>query len=397
VRLGRGPATVIGSPKIERAINQDTRRAADACALREKERGPSPSFSWGFFVFRKRNSERSMTREKTIRGRFCCGAIVIAALCGLAQIAGAQQTPPPQNSEKQTAEAAQQMVTDDTGRQVTLPQTVRRIVSLAPSATEIIFALGAGDRLVGDTDYCDYPAEAKTKPKVGGVMNPNFEQVVALKPDVVVAAKAGNRKDTVDALERLHLPVYGLDARTVDDVLQSVQHLGEVIGAREQGKALVATLTARLDDLKQKLTGVQPVRVLFVVWREPLISIGQQTFIADALRRAGAESVIDVQQDWPHVNLEEVVHLQPEYLVIASDEPTEAETDLAWMRSTPGWRDLKAVQEKKLAVMSEAVDRPVPRLVDAIEQLARELHPEAFAAPPAQVQKTIIRSRGEDQ
>lgn len=97
------------------------------------------------------------------------------------------------------------------------------------------------------------------------------------------------------------------------------------------------------------------------------------------------------------MNLEEVVRLQPEYLVIASDEPNEAETDLAWMRSTPGWRDLKAVQEKKLAVISEAVDRPVPRLVDAIEQLARELHPEGFIAPPPQVQKTIARSRGEEQ
>jgi iron complex transport system substrate-binding protein len=330
-----------------------------------------------------------MTREKTIRGGFCSGAIVIAALCGLAQIASAQQAPPQQTSEKQTAEAAQQVVIDDTGRQITLPQTVRRIVSLAPSATEIIFALGAGDRLVGDTDYCDYPAEAKTKPKVGGVMNPNFEEVVALKPDLVVAAKAGNRKDTVDALERLHLPVYGLDARTVDDVLQSVQHLGEVIGAREQGKALVATLTARLDDLKQRLTGVQPARVLFVVWREPLISIGQQTFIADALRRAGAESVIELKQDWPHVSLEEIVHLQPDYVVISTDDPAEAEANFAWMRDTPGWRDLKAVQEKKLAVMSEAVDRPVPRLVDAIEQLARELHPDAFAAPAVPPQKSI--------
>ena len=228
-------------------------------------------------------------------------------------------------------------------------------------------------------------------------MSPNLEAVVALRPDIVVAAKAGNRKETVDALDRLHVPVYGLDARTVDDMLRSVQRFGEVIGASEQAKPLTASLTAQLDDLKQKLTGTQPVRVLFVVWREPLISIGQQTFIADALRRAGAESVIDLQQDWPHVSLEEVIHLQPEYVVIASDDPAEADSDFAWMRNTPGWRDLKAVQQNKFAVMSEAVNRPVPRLVDSIEQLARQLHPDAFPAPSVQTPKMIEPHRSESR
>jgi iron complex transport system substrate-binding protein len=360
----------------------------------------------GLFYFADADTKLKVKNERSIREGMKHALEIRAAIIGIVtcvllcanpgNAAGQrnQQQSSAQQGTEATQAAPQQVVIDDTGRQVSLPKTIQRIVSLAPSATEIIFALGAGDRLVGDTDYCDYPAEAKTKAKVGGVMNPNFEQVVALKPDVVVAAKAGNRKDTVDAFGQLHVPVYGLDAHTVDDVLKSVQRLGDVIGASEQGKALTASLTARLDDLKQKLTGAQPVRVLFVVWREPLISIGQQTFIADALRHAGAESVLDVQQDWPHVSLEEVVHLQPDCLVIASDDPAEVEADLAWMRSTPGWRDLKAVQDKKLAVMSEAVDRPVPRLVDAIEQLARELHPEAFGGPGAPPQRIMTPQRG---
>jgi iron complex transport system substrate-binding protein len=272
-------------------------------------------------------------------------------------------------------------VTDDTGRDVALTLPIRRIVSLAPSVTETIFALDAGDRLVGDTDYCDYPPEAKTKTKVGGVIDPNLEQVVALRPDVVVAAKTANRLETVRALERLHIPVYGTDAHSVDDMLQSIQHLAEVLGAVEQGKAVVASLRDRLDELQRKLQLAQPVRVLFVVWREPLISIGRQTFLADALRHAGAESIVDTQQDWPHVSLEAVVQWQPEYLIFANNDPAEAQSEIASMRDEPGWRDLKAVQQNRVVVLSEAVNRPVPRLVDAIEQLAHALHPEAFTAP----------------
>lgn len=323
-------------------------------------------------------SEKRMTGGGKLRRSFVC----LAGLFFLTGAALADDLARQQSSGQQGNEAlAPLVVTDDVGRQVTIPQPIRRIVSIAPSATETIFALGAGDRLVGDTDYCDYPAEAKTKPKVGGVMDPNLEEVIALRPDIVVATKEGNRRETVEALDRLHVPVYGLSAHSVDEVLQSIRRLADVIGASEQGKALMASLNARLDDVRSKLVNVTPTRVLFVTWREPLISIGRQTFIADVLKHAGAESVIDSTQDWPHVNMEEVVHLQPDYIVFSSDDPAEGQSELAAVSDLPGWRDLKAIQERKLAIVSEAIDRPAARLVDVIEQLARELHPEAFATP----------------
>lgn len=310
-------------------------------------------------------------------------ALAFALLLGGAVTYGA--APPQQSTSQQSSDAVAPstiLVVDDVGRQITVPQPVRRIVSIAPSATETIFALGAGDRIVGDSDNCDYPAEAKTKPRVGGPQNPNLEQVIALHPDLVVATKEGNRRETSDALERLHVPVYGMHATTVEEVLQSVQHLADVIGAGEQGKALVASLEARLDDLQHKLANVTPSRVLFVVWTEPLISTGRQTFIADVLKRAGAESVIDTTQDWPHVSMEEVVHQQPEYIVFASDDPNDADAQFAALHDLPGWRDLKAMRDKKLVIVSEAINRPATRLVDVVEQLSRELHPEAFATPP---------------
>jgi len=279
-------------------------------------------------------------------------------------------------------------VTDDVGREVRVAQPVQRIVSLAPSVTEIIYALGAQDRLVGDTDYCDYPAEARQKKHVGSVMAPNMEEIVALRPDVVIASKAGNRIETVRALESLHISVYGTYARTVSEVLQSMLKMGSIIGAGGQASKLVADLQARLDDLRRRLENAPRVRVLFVVWREPLISMGQQTFLADAIRVAGGESVVNSEQDWPHVSMEEMVKLQPDYVVLSADDRAHGEADLAAIANAPGWRDLKAIREKRIAIVPDAISYPAPRLIDAIEQLARQLHPEAFAT----AQKTPLAS-----
>ena len=269
-------------------------------------------------------------------------------------------------------------VTDEIGRKVSVPQPVRRIISLAPSLTETIYALGAQDRLVGVTDYCDHPAEALRKAKVGGVINPNLEQVVALKPDLVLAIKSANRRETAVALERLGIALYATDPHTVDDMLRSIVRLAEILGVREQGDALVAALRLRLTELNRKLAASPLRRVLFVAWQDPLISAGRNTFIADALRWAGAESVVDTAQDWPRVSWEEVTRTEPEFLVFANDAADRTERELQSLRERPGWRNLEAVRQQRIVVISDAVERPAPRLIDAIEQLARRLHPEAF-------------------
>ena len=209
-------------------------------------------------------------------------------------------------------------------------------------------------------------------------MAPNLEEIVALKPDVVVASKAGNRIETVRALESLHVPVYGTYARTVNEVIQSMQRLAHVIGAQEQGDKIVAALQGRLDDLRHRLENAPHVRVLFVVWRDPLISMGQQTFLADAMRVAGAESIVSSDQDWPHVSLEEMVKQQPDFVVFSADDRTRGEREFAALADAPGWRDLRAVREKHVAIVPDAISYPAPRLIDAIESLAKQLHPEAF-------------------
>ena len=272
---------------------------------------------------------------------------------------------------------------DEIGRRVQIPQEVDRVVSLAPNLTEIVFALGDGNHLAGDTDFCDYPPEALRKPHVGGPVNPNLEEIVSLMPDLVLATKSINRRETVNALDQIGLPVYVTDPHSVEEMIASVEHLGNALGAEKSAAVLVEDLRGRLSDLDRRLAGAAPRRVLFVVWTDPLISVGRDTFIADALRRAGGLSVVDTKAEWPHVSLEEIVRLQPEVLVFASAHAGDTQRDIATLRTRPGWKNLGAIRQGNVVVVSDAINRPAPRMVDAIERLARALHPEAFTSPAA--------------
>lgn len=261
-----------------------------------------------------------------------------------------------------------------------VPAEVRRVVSLAPNLTETVYALGLEDLLVGDTNLCAVPQAAKSKPHVGDPQNPSVEAIVALHPDLVLATTSINRVETADALKRLGIAVYTSDPHTVRGMLDSTEHVADVMGASQRGAKLVGDLNQRLEALHARLGDKPMVHVLFVVWLEPLQSIGPSTFIADALRWAGAESVVTSSQPWPRISMEEVVRLQPEYIVFSEDDLGPAANEIADLRSRPVWRDLDAVALGHVVNISEGIERPSPDLVDVIEQLARDLHPEAFAA-----------------
>jgi cobalamin transport system substrate-binding protein len=278
---------------------------------------------------------------------------------------------------------ATRRVTDELGRTVKVPAEVRRIVSLAPNLTEIVFALGRASRLAGDTSFCDYPPEAREKPHVGGPVNPNLEKIVSLNPDLVLASKSINRRETVEGLARIGVPVYVTDPHSLDGMIASVEQLGAVLNAEKTAAPLVEDLRARLADLDRRLAGTVPRRVLFVVWIDPLITVGRETFLADGLRRAGARSVVEATAEWPRISLEQIVRLQPEFLVFASAHPADMKSSIEALRARPGWRDLQALQRGNVIVVSDAINRPAPRMVDAIEQLARALHPELFATGDA--------------
>ena len=273
-------------------------------------------------------------------------------------------------------------VTDEAGRAVRVPLNPQRIVSLAPSVTETIYALGDEAHLVGDTTYCDYPPDAQKKTKVGGVIDPNLEQIAALHPDLVLLAKSANHLDTVRALDSLGIPSYATNPHTVDEIISSTQTLADILNVPAAGKTLTDDLRKRLAAVQSELVGAVPRRVLFIVWMDPLISVSQKTFIADAIRLAGATSIVESTQEWPQISLEEVVHLQPEYLVFATSHTGEGKRDVAALAVRPGWRNMEAVRQNHFAVVSDAINRPSPRIVSVIEDLAHQLHPELFKTTP---------------
>ncbi len=325
---------------------------------------------------RSTNADSADSRKRLLAA--CC-AVIAALLLTSCEGASAAQSNAVQTGTPRAALPAGRELTDEIGRKVQVPQEVNRVVSLAPNLTEIVFALGDGNRLAGDTDYCDYPAEALQKPHVGGPVNPNLEEVVALKPDVVLATSI-NRRETVRALDGIGVPVYIVNPHSVEEMIASVEHIGSAIGTEKSAATLAGDLRARLADLDRRLAGAAARRVLFIVWTDPLISVGRDTFIADALRRAGGRSVVDTKTEWPHVGMEEIVRLQPEFLVFASAHGGDTQRDIDELRTRPGWKNLRAMQRGDIVVVSDAINRPAPRMVDAIEQLARALHPEAFAS-----------------
>ncbi len=299
-------------------------------------------------------------------------------------------------------------VTDEAGRNVRLPEHIERIISLAPNLTEIIYALGAENRLVGVTDYCDFPEAARSKPRVGSVLSPSVEQIVALKPDLVLATVAGNRAESVATLEKLGIPVYATNPRTVDEILTSILHLGDVLGENQAALRLASDLRHRLDALGQRLARQNPLgdtnhfglgglagaslpqsnrglpHVLFVVWEEPLISAGRESFLTDAIARAGGQSITaSFTAAWPRISLEAALQEQPDFLIFAyhgapAEKAAELSARLAEWKRKPGWREFRAVRQGKVILVSDTINRPSPRLFDAIEELARALHPEVF-------------------
>jgi iron complex transport system substrate-binding protein len=300
-------------------------------------------------------------------------AIVAAAFVAI----GLAAAPAPAPVQNASPAPPTRDFTDELGRAVRIVYPPRRIVSLAPNLTETLYALGVEDRVAAVTNYCDYPPAARAKPRVGGAINPSLEAIVAAEPDLVLLTWHHNRRETAEALDGLRLPYYVVRPQTVEGIIASVERLGTLTGSARTAE-VVAEMRARLEALETRLAGRTPRRVLFVVWDEPLISIGPLTFLADALRRAGAVSVVETRQDWPRLSLEEILRLQPDFLIFASNHSASLPELARTLAERPGWRRLRAVETGHIALVSDAINRPAPRMLEAVEALARTLHPDAF-------------------
>jgi iron complex transport system substrate-binding protein len=265
-------------------------------------------------------------------------------------------------------------------REVTLPGSPRRIISLVPSITEIVFALGGEERLVGRTDFCDFPAAARGKPSVGGMVAPSLETIVALKPDLVIATMEGNRRSTFDQLTRLRIPVYLVQAHRVAEMRSAVTRMGMLTGREEAVGPLLARLDARISAVARAIAPFPRPRVLYVLWPEPLIVPGHEALVTELIELAGGQSITAGDGEaYPRYSLEAAVARAPEVILLADHGAGRGpHTGVAYEK----WRRLRslpAVQSGRLqSVDGTLVHRYGPRVVDGLEELARAIHPEAF-------------------
>ena len=267
-------------------------------------------------------------------------------------------------------------ITDDAGRNVALPARVDRVITLAPNLTEIVFAIGAGDRLVGDTTYCDYPPEAKNVAKVGDTATPNLERIIALKPQVVLVSTASQLERFTQQLEGQKIAVFVTDPRDLEGVFRSIEQIGRILDHEQQANALVQKLRERTKAVANAVQSTKPVRVFFQLSAEPLYTAGRDSFATDLMRRAGAISVTaDVPGTWPKYSNESALAAKPEAIIL----PTGGSMGAANSEVVEALRNSPAVQAGRVyKINDDYLARPGPRMVDGLEEMARALHPEAF-------------------
>lgn len=265
--------------------------------------------------------------------------------------------------------------TDQLGRTVDLPQAPARVVALAPSITEIVFGLGQARRLVGVTQFSNYPPEASGLPRVGSYIHLDLEKIVALTPDLCIGIKDGNPKAVVDRLQSMGIPVYVVDPHDIATVLRTIREVGGLLNASEKAEAVAAGLQQRLDrvDSRTAAATARP-RVFVQIGIAPIISAGTQTFIHDLIVRAGGINVAAGPIAYPRFGREQVLGLAPDVIIItsmareAAFEKIRAEWEL--------YEGIPAVRNRRIHIVdSDIFDRPSPRLVDALELLVDLIQP----------------------
>mgnify|MGYP001818762202 CR=1 FL=1 len=269
-------------------------------------------------------------------------------------------------------------IKDQTGRIVSTPDDPQRIVALAPSITEIIFALGQEHRLRGVTRFSDYPQAADNLPKVGSYIHLDLEKIVALNPDLCIAIKDGNPREVIKRLESLNIPVYAVDPRNFATVMTSLQEIGVLLNAENRAESLSLEIQSRIQQVKSGVEkSYRRPRVFFQIGISPIVSAGTDTFIHEMIILAGGENVAEGDVKYPRFSREQVLGLSPEIIIISSMARQAAFEQIKsdWGR----WPNLAAVQSGQIYLVdSNLFDRPTPRLIEALELLAGIIHPELF-------------------
>lgn len=276
------------------------------------------------------------------------------------------------------AMASARSLVDQADRTVPVPAKLERIVSLAPSITEILFSLGQQEKIKGVTMFSDYPPEAAQLPRIGSYVRLDVEKIVALKPDICFGIRDGNPKHLVEKIEALGIPVYVIDPRNTAGIMEAISGMAEVLMAQEQAHALIQDMQERMARVKAAVQGVsKKPRVFFQVDAAPIITAGTDTFTHELITMAGGINLGAGPVPYPRYSWEQALSLNPEIVVITSMAGGHTPEKLKdqWRR----WRQLPAVQQGRIHVVEASLfDRPTARLVKGLEVLAAIIHPQLF-------------------
>ena len=267
-------------------------------------------------------------------------------------------------------------VKDALGREVFLVSPPQRLIPLAPNLTEILYALGLGDRVVGVTNHCNYPPEVSLKPRVGSYISLNIERIISLSPELVIGTVDGNEHYVLDLLEQARIKVFFVNPRTVNQVMEAILMIGQVCGAGEKARALSGRLSQRVDRVLGLVGSRKRPLVFLQIHIQPIMTVNRNTVHHDVIRLAGGINMTsDEPITYPRISLEEVIRRKPDVIVISSMERGGRfeKARQEWFE----WKSIPAVQDKRVHLVdSDLIDRPSPRLIEGLEIMAKLIHPE---------------------
>jgi cobalamin transport system substrate-binding protein len=267
---------------------------------------------------------------------------------------------------------------DEVGREVAIPFPPKRIVSLAPNITEILFGLGLDEEIVGVSIHCNFPVKAKTKVRVGSYINLDYEKITSVAPDLIIATGAGNTRDMVGRLGELGFSTYVIYPKNFSDILKNIAHIGQVVNREKEARGIIEGLRKRSQRVIELTKDLPRPKVFVQIGEAPMVTVGKRSFADDVIRLAGGENIAEKEKEvYPRLGMEEILKRSPEVIVISSMNPKgDYQKSLKeWNR----WKTIPAVRDGRVHIIdSDLIDRPSPRIVDGLEELARFLHPERF-------------------
>jgi len=269
-------------------------------------------------------------------------------------------------------------VKDEAGREVAFPFPPKRFVSLAPNITEILFSLGLDEEIVGVSIHCNFPERAKGKVRVGSYISLDFEKITYLKPDLIIATGAGNTRDMVDRLGKLGFQTYVIYPKNFEDILKSIAHIGQVVNREKEARMIIEGMRKRSQKVIELTKGLPRPKVFIQIGDAPIVTVGKGSFADDLIRLAGGENIAGKEKEvYPRFGMEEILKRSPEVIVISSMNPKGDYQRILheWAR----WKTIPAVKNGRIHLIdSDLIDRPSPRIIEGLEEIAKVLHPEKF-------------------